>query len=277
MRWSLASVSATLLFAAACSREQTYQLVGQVVAVDPGRLEITIKHDTITGFMPGMTMPFKVKDARVLDGRKPGELVSATLTVSSRESHLTSIVHTGQARLAASKVADAPALEPGARAPDADFIDESGRHRRLSVWRGQMVALTFIYSRCPLPEFCPKMNRHFAAAQAAILDDRRLKGRVHLISVSLDPTFDTPSVLADLSRRAHADPTVWTFLTADERNIDLFGLPFGVYAVRDGKNLGNVTHNLRTAIIDGEGRVRKIFTGSDWTPADLIAALSAGE
>lgn len=277
MRSRVASVVAIMLVAAGCSREQSYKLAGQVVAVDRERLEITIKHETIPGFMPGMTMPFKVTDVRLLDGHKPGDLVIATLVVTSSESHLTSVVHTGQARLAASKTDTAAPFVAGTLAPDADLIDESGKHRKLSSWRGQMLAVTFIYTRCPLPEFCPKMNRHFAAAQAAILDDPRLKGRVHLVSVSLDPAFDRPPVLAEHARRAHADPAVWTFLTGDERNIDLFGLPFGVYAVRDAKTPGNVTHNLRTAIVDGEGRVQKIFSGADWTPADLIAALSPGE
>ena len=277
MRTVVASLFVTTILSAGCHRSPSYQLVGQVIDVSPSRLEITIAHQEIPGLMPGMTMSFKVTKATLLEGRVPGDLISATLVVSGSESRVTSIVRTGHAAPQVPKGSPTYVLKTGATAPDADFIDETGKHQRLSTWRGQTLAVTFIYTRCPLPEFCPKMNRHFAAVQTAILGDPRLNGRVHLLSVSLDPAFDTPAVLEDHARRAHADPAVWSFLTGDERNIDLFAQPFGMFAVRDDKNIGSVTHNLRTVVIDGEGLVRKIFGGSDWTPADLIAALLPGE
>ena len=278
MRSKLAAVSATLLLTSACTGQRSYTLVGQVLAIDSGRREITIRHQEIPGFMQGMTMAFKVRDHRLLEGRMPGDLVNATLIVSATDSHLSSIVRTGHAPLPepAPAVPASSILTPGGVAPDAEFTDESGVRRRLSDWRGRILAVTFIYTRCPLPDFCPRMNRHFAAVQADVVADARLRERVRLLSVSLDPDFDTPAVLAAEARRVRADPNVWTFLTGSREVIDRFAVPFGVYVVRNGKNLGDITHNLRTAVIGADGRVLTIFSGSEWSPADLLGALRSG-
>jgi protein SCO1/2 len=139
-----------------------------------------------------------------------------------------------------------------------------------------VVALTFIYTRCPLPDFCPRMNRHFSAVQAALLDDPQLRLRSRLLSLSLDPDYDTPAVLAAHARQANADPRVWSFLGGSREAIDRFAVPFGVYVVRDDKNPGTITHNLRTAVIAADGRLVTVFSGGDWTPADLLAALRLG-
>jgi protein SCO1/2 len=120
------------------------------------------------------------------------------------------------------------------------------------------------------------MNRNFAAVQSAVLADPSMRNRVRLLSISLDPDYDTPSVLAEHAKRAGAHPGVWTFLTGTRRSIDRFALQFGVYVVRDDKTPGNITHNLRTALIDPQGALIRIFTGSEWSPSVLIAALSSG-
>jgi protein SCO1 len=274
-RQALAGAALAMLVAAcAPDRPREYELRGVVVAVDPAHQEITIKHDDIPRFMPGMTMPFKVRDARLLDGRIPGDLVRATLVVEESDAHLRTLQRTGSA-----PVPDAPPratvdlLDAGALVPDTIFIDERGDARHLSDWRGQALAVTFIYTRCPLPNFCPLMDQHFKAAQAAVLKDETLRGRVRLLSVSFDPAYDRPAVLASHARRLAADPGVWSFLTGEREAIDRFASRFGVSIVREGANPTDVIHNLGTAVIDPQGRVSVIRRGNEWTPQELVADL----
>jgi protein SCO1/2 len=166
-------------------------------------------------------------------------------------------------------------LEPGGEIPDAAFVDESGTPKRLTSWTGQARAVTFMYTRCPLPDFCPLMDRHFAAVQREIAGDPTLAGRAHLASVSIDPTFDTPAVLADHARRVGANPAHWSLLTGDRQEVERFASRFGVSIMREDGGGQEIAHNLRTAVIDREGRLVKVFGGTDWTPAQVVAELKA--
>ncbi|HEX6974157.1 MAG TPA: SCO family protein [Vicinamibacterales bacterium] len=265
----------TVALATGCSRARQYELRGQILAVDAARQEVTIKHDDIKGFMPGMTMPFKVKDASLLNGRTPGELVTATLVVEDANAYLADLRVTGKAPLTEPAPARAPAdvLDVGATAPDVTLVDERGRTRQLNEWRGTTLAVTFIYTRCPLPDFCPRMDRNFAEAQRAILADPRLRERVHLLSVSFDPGYDTPAVLAAHAKRVGAEPATWNFATGSREAIDTFAAKFGVSVIRADKDMQEIVHNLRTAVIAGNGTIVRIFNGNDWTPDELVAAL----
>jgi protein SCO1 len=265
-----------LVLAIACARPREYELRGQVVAVDHGRQEVTIKHEDIRGFMPGMTMPFKVRDGRMIEGRTPGDLVRATLVVAEGGAYLSTVERTGHAPL----TEPAPArrmdlLEPGDEIPDAAFTDQSGAVQRLASWSGQARAVTFMYTRCPLPDFCPVMDRHFAAVQREIAGDPALAGRVHLASVTIDPAFDTPEVLAAHARRLGANPAHWSLLTGERTEIEKFASRFGVAIMREDGKGSEIVHNLRTGVIDRDGRLVKIFGGTDWTPAQVVTELKA--
>jgi protein SCO1/2 len=261
---------------AACSRGQRYELRGQVLAVNQERQELTVKHEDIPGFMPGMTMPFRVPDRRLLDGRAPGELITATLVIGTNQVHLESIKHAGEAPLppdTAVGASGADVLDSGRVVPDERFVDQTGASRKLSDWRNKAVAVTFIYTRCPLPDFCPLMDRHFRSVQERVDGDPLLRGRVHLLSVSFDPAFDTPPVLAAHAKRVGADTSSWSFVTGDVSDIDRFGSRFGVSIMREGKTTAEIVHNLRTAVIDGQGRLVKVFNDTDWKPDDLLMEL----
>ena len=265
-----------LTMAAACGRGQEYELRGQILAVDTARHEITIKHEDIKGFMPGMTMPFKVRNAALLEGRTPGDLVRATLVVEETEGYLKTIERTGHAPLtepppARPRVVDA--LSTGDEVPDVTLLDDTGATRRLSEWRGRTLAVTFIYTRCPLPDFCPLMDRQFAGVQEIVNDDAGLRGRIQLLSISFDPSYDTPAVLATHAKKVGADPAVWSFLTGDEADVEAFGGLFGVSVMREGSDPGNVVHNLRTAVINGNGRLVKVIHGMQWSPSELVTEL----
>ena len=270
-------IAAAILAAglAACSRGRAYELRGQIVAVNRARQEITVKHEDIRGFMPGMTMPFKVRDRSLLEGREPGELITATLVVGDNEAHLENIRRTGHAELAAADVEPAGSfdlLAPGDEVPDEPFVDQNGAPRRLSEWRKKVIAVTFIYTRCPLPDFCPQMDRQFAAVQKTAAQDPVLEGRFHLLSVSFDPEYDTPPVLAAHARRAGADTSSWSFVTGHAADIDRFASRFGVSIMRN-QSPQEIVHSLRTAVIDADGRLVKVFDGNGWMPGDLVAEL----
>ena len=277
MRRVITALAVILLCVCGCSNSRKYELRGQVVAVHATRGELVIKHEDIRGFMPGMTMAFRVRDERQLQGREPGELITATLVVEGSGGYLSEIQRTGTAPLAeAPPPAPVDVMAAGEQVPDAAFIDQTGRARRFSDWRGQAVAVTFVYTRCPLPDFCPLLDRQFQNVQREIAADPSLRGRVHLVSVSFDPAFDTPKVLAVHAQRVLADPAHWAYLTvlAGEREqLDRFASKFGVSIVRDGKPDAEILHNLRTAVIDSRGRLVTILSGNEWTPSELLAQL----
>ena len=263
------------VLASACSNAREYPLKGQVLFVDPAKQEITVKHEDVRGFMPGMTMPFKVPDKTEFGSVAPGDLITATLVVEETAGYLVDVAKTGSAPLPpeAKLLPRATILEPGDAVPDVSFTDQTGASRRLSDWRGKVVALTFIYTRCPLPNFCPLMDRHFAIVQRQVKAEALLDSRVHLVSISFDPAHDTPEVLAKHAARVGADPGQWSFVTAPWEVIDPFARVFGVAIMRDDKPTQEILHNLRTAIIGKDGRLVRVLNGNEWTPEELLTAI----
>jgi protein SCO1/2 len=267
-------VIALTLAAMACSRsaDREYELRGQIVAMDPTRQEVTIRHDDIPRFMPGMTMAFKVRDRRLLDGRVPGDLVKATLVVRETDAELRTLERVGFAPPPAPPETTS-AVAPGELVRDATFVDQDGGRRVLSHWRGNVLAVTFIYTRCPVPNFCPLMDRHFKAVQDLVRSDDTLSGHVRLLSVSFDPDYDTPAVLSAHAARVGADPAVWSFLTGAPQEIQEFATQFGVSILPRRADSLEIVHNLRTAVIDAEGRLVTILSRNEWTPPDLLTEL----
>jgi protein SCO1/2 len=265
---------------AACSRPEPprrYPLTGQVLAVHRDRQQLTIKHEDIAGFMPGMTMSFPVASPSLLDGREPGELIRATLEVRDSTGRLVEVTHAGTAPLpeTTNEVAMAGGiLAVGDAVPDAAFIDQSNARRSWSELTGTPLLLTFIYTRCPLPDFCPLMDQNFATIQRAAAEDAVLRGRIRLVSISFDPDYDTPGVLAKHAARLKADAAVWTFLTGDRVTLDRFAGRLGIGLIRPA-DATDITHNLRTFLIGADGRIAKIYAGSDWTPSQAIGDLRA--
>lgn len=275
-RWVVPLLAASILPAACGSRARRYELRGQVLAVDRDRQEVTIRHDDIPGFMPAMTMPFRVEPAELLEGRTPGDLVAGTLVVGESDAYLTALVKVGWAPVDATgvpaPVAARPPLSVGDTVPDQQFVDQSGRTRALSAWRGRALAITFIYTRCPYPTFCPLMDRHFSTIQTQVKADPALARAVHLLSVSFDPDYDTPEVLARHAASLGADPDVWSFVTASRDAVDRFAALFGVSIVR-GPTPADLAHTLRTAVIGREGRLVSLYPGNEWTPDRILRDL----
>lgn len=181
-----------------CSRAREYDMRGQVLAVDREKSEILVNHEEIPGFMSAMTMPYKVGDSSVLDGLAPGDLIAARLAVSDSGAVVTSAQKTGTAPLQTPPPAPVTRsgfelIKIGEQVPDQAFVDQDGRSRTLSAIRdGRALALTFIYTRCPMPNFCPLMDRNFADLQKRAGASPRLGDSIRLLSVSFDPQYDTP-------------------------------------------------------------------------------------
>jgi protein SCO1/2 len=163
-------------------------------------------------------------------------------------------------------------LKPGEAVPDVPFLDQEGRKTTIASLKGQTVVLTFIYTQCPLPTFCPLMDRHFVTIQERLKADPALS-KVHLATVSFDPVTDTPPVLKKHAQQLGADLTRWTFFTGDRDDIDKFASRFGVTIARDTSDPKNITHNLRTVIIGPDGKLKKTYTGNEWTPDQILADL----
>lgn len=270
---------AALLFAASCSTAKTYEMRGQILGVNRDKMEILVKHDEIPGLMAAMTMPWKVKTANMLDNIGPGDLITSEIVVEHNQGVVTKITKLGTAK------PDVPApagpsqpgvkyLAPGDAVPNQTFIDQDGRTRDFNTIRGgRALAVTFIYTKCPIPTFCPAMDRQFAEAQA-LIKDKRLEGKAGLLSVSFDPKNDTPAVLKQHAKKLGADPAVWTFATGDRDEIDRFASSLLLTLVRgQASNPDEIGHTLRTTIVDKSGKIAKSYSGADWTPAELVAEL----
>jgi protein SCO1 len=269
--------------APACRREAApaaghrYLLKGKIVEVDvPGRT-VTVAHEDIPDLMPGMTMDFVVleKDAVLLREVGPGDAITATLVVSDSRYWLEDLVVVTKGPPDPNATPGALEAKPGDAVPDVALVDQDGRPVHLADFRGKALALTFVYTRCPLPDYCPLMMRNFAAAQATLENDPALAARTHLLTISFDTKHDTPDVLRAFGKpfQKTAKPfTHWTLATGKEEAISALGGALGLDHVPDTQSF---THNLRTAVLDRQGRLRRLFHGNDWKPEDLVAELKA--
>jgi protein SCO1/2 len=281
---SLLLILLAVIGAAGCSappppeKVRQYPLTGEVLAIKPDKSEIQVKHDEVKGFMEPMTMWFTIRDPTLLDNLAPGDLISATLVLTSEDHYLAGIRKTGSR---APGEVSAPPPDPigilpiGAAVPDIVFTDEAGASRPLSSYRGTYALLTFIYTRCPLPDYCPRMNAHFAAIQRGVQADAALRRHVRLLSVSFDPEFDTPARLTAKARELGADPALWHFVTAPQADVDAFGAKLGLSVIREGADGASITHNLRTALLDRDGKLARTYNGKAWVPDEVIRDLQA--
>jgi len=227
---------------------------------------VTISHRSIPGYMPAMAMPFQVSPKTNLAALASGSRVTFELKVGKRSTLITRL------RIDAGPAPDfqMPRVEKTIRVgevvPDFELIDEHGKPVRLSESRGRLSLIEFIYTRCPLPDVCPRLSANFALLQ------RKFGNRVALLSVTIDPEHDTPAVLQEYAARWRADPGTWRFLTGDPREIQRVAGMFGlVYFAEEGA----ITHTSVTALIGRDGRLLAQLAGSSYTArqlSDLVAA-----
>jgi protein SCO1/2 len=169
------------------------------------------------------------------------------------------------------RVPDVEPLELGDPLPQYYFTNQFDLAITTTQFKGQALAITFLFTRCPFPTFCPKMANQFGEAQQKLLSLSGGPTNWHLLTITFDPDFDKPSVLKSYAESHHYIPEHWTFATGDLTAITAIGEQFGLQFWHD--QTGSITHNLRTVVIDRDGRIQKIFKGGDWTSAELCAEL----
>lgn len=155
--------------------------------------------------------------------------------------------------------------------PPFSLLNQDGEKLTATELIGHVTVATFIFSRCPVPEYCPAMALRFAQLQKRILADTALAGRARLLSITLDPEFDRPEILKAYGAAVGANPTIWQFATGEKSEIDALTKAFAVFTERNGVMLD---HTLCTAVIDGNGRVIEIWRGNSWKADELFAALT---
>ncbi len=241
-----------------------YEGRGVLQKIDAAGRRAVIAHEAIPGYMEAMTMEFDVAAGAPLEALAPGDVIQFQLAVNDTHGWIESLTRTGHTALAPTADTALPAV--GTPLPDSALTDERGQPFRLSEYRGRVFAFTFFYTRCPFPDFCPLLAERFGAAQRLRLAD----GGWSLLSISLDPATDTPAVLAAYARKVGAADGRWRFATGDAAQLEKLSAPFGLTVVRAGAVLN---HNLRTVVVGADGRVRRIFSGNQWSAAELAAEL----
>lgn len=251
-----------------------YTVRGVVREARQAKSQLIVKHEEIPGYMDAMTMPFKVRDPKILEIAKPGDAITFQLHVTEEDHWIDGlqVVGAGEKEAPQTKVPDIAPFKPGDPLPELTFTDETGEPLRLLDYRGKALALTFIYTRCPLPNFCPLLAEKFRTVQDALLADPAAPKNWQLLSVTIDPENDTVEVLKNYAMAQRADTAHWKFATGELRDITVLGLRSGLEFWEGGSE---ITHNLRTVIFDAQGHMKKMFSENTWTPKELADELRA--
>lgn len=254
---------------------QIFSVKGVVKELQPAGRTVVIKHEKIGDYMPAMTMPFETRDTNELAGLKPGDEVSFRLLVTQKDSWVDQIAKTGSTNITEPpaetfrRVRLVEPLNVGDAMPDYPFTNELGAAIHLSDFKGQALAFTFIYTRCPLPNFCPRMSENFSEAARKLAAMPDAPKNWHLLSISFDPGYDRPEVLKNYARRYQPDTNHWDFATGALIDIDAITEQFGLMFPREGGGF-IFNHNLRTVVVDARGKVQKVFTGNQWKADELV-------
>jgi protein SCO1/2 len=258
---------------------RTFRVQGIVEELQPDSLTVIIRHGAISNYMAAMTMPFKVEDQKELAGMRAGDEILFQLHVTETESWIDQIKKIGTVPLAKKiKPPDSPPMPPvvaPAKNPllDFKFTNELGQAVSLNDFRGQALAITFFYTRCPLPEFCPRLSKNFQEASQKIESMTNAPANWHFLSFSFDTEFDTPAVLKAYGESYSYDPAHWSFLTGPPDKIADLAHASGVTYESDD-NI--INHNFRTLIVDSAGHLQMVFPTSgnlsDQIAAEIIKA-----
>lgn len=280
MRISRLGLGLTLLlsFAAGCGRPgaetaRSYQAEGQIIAIAGDGTTVTIAHGDIKGFMPAMTMLFPVKDPTTLAGITRNDLVEFDLKVAPDESWVSGIRRTGrgvETVTAGTGPAVGDLLSPGDKLSPFALLNHDGEQVSLADFEGKPLAITFIFTRCPIPEYCPRFTDNFAQVQRNLA--ARYPNRFQLLSISVDPEYDTASVLRQYGKRNGADFGGWSLLTGQEDEIRKIADEVGVQFFKDG---GIINHTGICVLVTPEGKLHKIHRGNTWTADEITRDLES--
>jgi protein SCO1/2 len=254
---------------------KSYAARGVVVEVKPGGTEAVIQHDAVEDYMPAMTMPFRARTTNDLAGLVAGDEIVFRLVVEPDRSWIEGVAKTGHraAPLLTAQAAPPPATRNGHPLLDYKFTNELGAPVSFNDFRGQAIVYTFFFTRCPVPDFCPRLSRNFEAVSKKLAAMTNGPSNYHLLSISFDPEFDTPAALREYALRYHYDSNHWSFLTGPKEKIgELARLSGAQYTPEQGL----YTHNFKTMVVDSMGRLQMSYPiGGDLSDAlveDILRA-----
>jgi protein SCO1 len=290
-RLALFCVCLLLAASAACNREKSqpeaaassssakrYALKGKVMSIDKNAGTANIDNEPIPGFMEEMVMPYSFKPPAQVNLLQPGDSITADVVVDSGKYWLENVKVTGHSTTPADKPTAAVHIPvPGDLVPDFKLVNQSGKRISLHQYLGQTLLLTLIYTRCPFPDFCPRVSHEFSAIDHQVLADPARYGKTHLLSISFDPAHDTPKVLRayGFSCAGSKDPALfrhWEFTAIPKAELPAFANYFALSYQEDG---GLITHSLSTAVISPNGKIFRWYHGADWQASDLLQDLAA--
>jgi protein SCO1/2 len=252
-------------------------LKGKIVAVDADKHQVTVSHGDIEGYMPGMTMPFTVRDQIDLKELGPNDLLTATLVVDGAHAWLQDLIVTRVNSDSPAAPAAVTAKE-GDEVPNFTLRNQNNREIHVRDYRGKALLLTFIYTRCPVPEYCTLMSDNFAQIDRVLGQDPELYEKTHLLSISIDPAYDTPQVLksygaAHTERYEKETFAHWEFAGGTTEQVKKIAEYFGLtYFPQEDQ----IIHALRTVIVSPDGKVAKIYTDNTWKPDEVVEEMSRG-
>jgi len=251
-----------------------YQVKGVLREIRADGGKALIAHENIPGYMEAMTMRLDVRNTNELANLQPGDQITFRMLVTDTDGWIDRVNKLGTtARPEIARTTDAvlaiQELEPGALLPDCVLTNQLGQAIHLSDFKGRALAFTFIFTRCPFPTYCPRMNNNLGFAQSRLLQDTT-RTNWHLLSISFDPEFDTPERLAVYANGYGQKPEHWSFATGATSDVRKLGGAFGLSFWREGALFN---HNVRTVVVDAAGRIQTVFVGNAWQPDDLVKAM----
>jgi len=274
-----------LVCSAGCSRgtsggpsPKRYSLKGTVISIDKNAGTANIDNEPIKGFMDAMVMPYTIKPVDMINQLQAGDSITADVVVEPDKYWLENVKIIGHSQAPAAKPAASLHIpQPGDDVPDFKLVNQNGRRISLHQYRGQTLLLTLIYTRCPFPDFCPRVSHEFAEIDSAVRGDQARYGKTHLLSISFDPAHDTPKILRDyaFSCAGSKDPALfkhWEFAAIPPSELPQFADYFALTYKEEG---GLITHSLSTAIISSDGKIYKWYHGADWQGSDLLQDVAA--
>ena len=253
---------------------------GIVRGISPDQRTLDIQHEAIPNYMPEMTMPFVLKESGAARELKIGDAISFRFLVDDKEAFVDRITKispeqvqvAAPAPIAANTGPSTPRLKAGNELPPFRLTNENGEAITAEAFRGRPVVVTFIFTRCPVPNFCPLMNKNFAVLQDAIRGSSGQLAQTRLLSISIDPEFDTPAVLKEHAQSDGADAAIWSFATGAKADIDQLTHSFSVRVQPEG---GTLSHGLATALVDANGRIVEIWGGNGWKPEEVVSRIES--
>ncbi|MBA3961577.1 MAG: SCO family protein [Chthoniobacterales bacterium] len=286
-RTHFALACALALCLAACGRSNTsdtdarhYDVRGIVRGFAPDRATVEIEHETIPEFMPSMTMPFSARNPKEIALLRIGDAIAFRLEVTAKDFSIANVtkIDATEVHLPKGAAASLPAsasegpqrLKEGDALPAFNLTIEAGEKITVETLRGHPTVVTFIFTRCPMPNFCPLISKKFAELQSTIKSARGATAETRLLSITIDPQFDTPAVLTQYAQHENADSNIWKFATGEPAQIDELTKAFAVYRQTEG---GTISHGLTTALISPAGKVAKLWRGNGWTVDEVVRAV----